>query len=608
MELANPAALIAFTAVLPVILLYFLKPKPKEIEIPSLMFFLEAKREERLKSFLQRFIRDPLLLLQLAIISLFALSMAAPFYMTQEQVREENVVMIMDASASMQSSDVAPSRFERARELALSALSKNSKYSVILAENVPALVLRDGSEAEAKAVLSQLKAKATPTNLADALLLARELLRGRENKRVLVFSDFAASSGDTAAAAKLVEASGAELELVQVRGEGRNTAIVELQKRKGEYVLGIKNYAGVVTEVSIRVSSSAATATYTKTLQPSAKNFLALRNVSGEVVITLENSDALALDNEAFIYVPPPRAQKILLISDNASSYLRYVFSSMENLEIREVSPPVLPAFAGYDLIIIDDIKNGSLLPGTVRDLESYVRNGGGLIVIASQSLAAAEELAPLLPVKLSSGTGKGSVAVAVINEVTKDVDFAGVTTRYLLAQDNNASAVLARTSDGSPVLAYRELGKGKAAYLGIAPRQEWSDFVLRPSFPILWVQLIEFTKKKEAERNFRTGEFLDFESETSVNTPSTRLVAQKLLLDEVGFYEARGETFAVSLLDEQESNLSTAIEIQAAKGEDYKFKPALKDVKRELDYALLPALLLLLLLEILYLNYRGEL
>ncbi|MFH1774667.1 MAG: BatA and WFA domain-containing protein [Methanobacteriota archaeon] len=586
----NSVALLGFAALLPIVMLYLVKPKPRSVVIPSLMFIREMeKKESKLNSLLKRFVKDPLLLIQLAVLFFATLAIAEPFYFSKENVEVENIALVLDASASMQATDVAPSRFAKAVELAKSAFSEKDRVSIVVAGNIPIVALKEGSGSEAKAVLSALKPKATPTNLNDAALLAGELLSGK-NRRILVFSDF--SNADAALAGKIVGAEGIALDFFRVGGEGKNIGIVDLRQFREGYSVLVKSYVNKAEKIGIEIfQNGILAASEERSIQPLSSEVFVLRNISGIASVKLRYSDDLLLDNQVFIAAHSPRKQKILLVSENKTSYLKYALAALKQAELSEAVPPIVPPFSLYDIVIIDKVSKESLLPGTIRELALYVENGGNLIVVASEHLKQLEELHPLLPVEIKESTSVGGVKIETANEITKDIDFEGVAVKYLAASAKNFSITLASAAD-NPLISLWYKGKGKAAYVGIRHEAEWSNFHLKTSFPIFWSKLVEFMVGGETNENLKTGNFLP--------------TSDGLFLDEVGIYEVKGKKIAVNLLDERESNISVAV----LEGLQYKhvFERTTIEVKKEFKNYLLFAALALVVGELLYLRRRGEL
>src|SRR5574337_666399 len=111
LQFANQAGLYALLSIIPLIIIYLLRPRPLKVKIPSLMFLMDIERKKRLNIF-RKFLKDPLFLIQLFVLTLVSLAVAAPFIMANEEAGGGHTVIILDASASMQ----ADGKFERAVE------------------------------------------------------------------------------------------------------------------------------------------------------------------------------------------------------------------------------------------------------------------------------------------------------------------------------------------------------------------------------------------------------------------------------------------------------------------------------------------------------------
>ena len=615
MEYTNPLAILALITLIPIIILYLIKPKPKDVTIPSLMFILSLqKRPNKISSLLRRLVRDPLLFIQLFVLSLLAIAMVNPYYFITESVQSESIAIVLDNSASMQSTDISPSRFAKAVGLARGVISDKDKVSIILAENIPVVALRGGSGGDAKSVLDNLKPKATPTNLGDAIILAKDILSEEKSKRIIVFSDFSSSTTDPLAAEKLASVENIKVDLVNVGGEGKNIGIVELKQQKEGYSVTVRNYLDKGETIVLElIKDGTLIFSEPRIIQPFSNEVFILRNISpGVTTINLKYADDLPIDNKAFIVIPAPKKYKTLIITENKTliSYLKFALIATGSVELSEAIPPVIPSFTTYDIVILDRVKKDSLLPGTFRDLITHIENGGNLIVVASEYLNNVDELSSVLPVEIKEGIGKSNVKIETINEITKDLFFEGINAKYLLANKKNKSIVLAVSQkDNSPLIAYWTIGKGIVAYVGIRPEEAWSDFHLKPSFPIFWLKLIEGMKGTESfsDYNFKTGDLLPLQKETNVKTPSTTLKTEKLFLDEVGIYEIKDKKVTANLLDEKESDISRVF-IPTARNASSSIERTTIDVKKDLERYLLPLALALVILELLYLRRRGEL
>jgi len=267
------------------------------------------------------------------------------------------------------------------------------------------------------------------------------------------------------------------------------------------------------------------------------------------------------------------------------------------------ISLPFTPPVFDHDLVIIENYTARSFLAGTFDDLESYVEKGGTLVVIAADDLLQIN--ANLLPVTVSNLSGSSRVRVQMVNEISKDVDF-GTVSAHFTAEAKNGSVVIADAEDGSPMLAFWNLGRGKVVYFGV--NEKWGDFQFTPSYPIFWYQLLNWVSDVSPvnEYNFRTGDFLPLGSEQTVRTPTTTITTNNVLFDQAGIYTFRDREIAVNMLDEQESDISALrtdiSESSGGGGGGTKTEP------KSLDMYLIVLVLLLVLYELYFLKRRGEL
>src|SRR5437763_10054520 len=111
-----PAALALLALAIPIIIFYMLRLRRDEAPVSSSMLWRRALLDRTANAPWQRLRRNLLLLLQLLLLLLLVISLARPF-LYQEAVATGNLVVVLDASASMQAADEVggTSRFERAR-------------------------------------------------------------------------------------------------------------------------------------------------------------------------------------------------------------------------------------------------------------------------------------------------------------------------------------------------------------------------------------------------------------------------------------------------------------------------------------------------------------
>ncbi len=97
-----------------IVLLYFLKLKRRPLEVPSTYLWHKSIEDLHVNALWQRLRRNLLLLLQLLLLALVALALLRPHWQGQRLVGDRFIFLI-DNSASMQATDVGPSRLDEAR-------------------------------------------------------------------------------------------------------------------------------------------------------------------------------------------------------------------------------------------------------------------------------------------------------------------------------------------------------------------------------------------------------------------------------------------------------------------------------------------------------------
>ena len=168
--LENPSSLVLLLLLIPVIILYLLKPKPESLKIPSLMLLISSGKKRNLRSFFQTLIRDPLLLIQLAAIAIIVFSLVNPYFSINTEY--SSTVIVLDNSASMSSTDVSPDRFSQAVDIA-SGYIKSGKSSLILAGSTPLLLFKDAESQKAILELNTVHAHAV---IADTYIASFQIV------------------------------------------------------------------------------------------------------------------------------------------------------------------------------------------------------------------------------------------------------------------------------------------------------------------------------------------------------------------------------------------------------------------------------------------------
>ena len=100
-----------------IVLLYLLKLRRREVVIPSVLLWRHAVQDVQANAPFQKLRRNLLLLLQLMALAAIVAGLAAPFIVAQ-RLGGKSTVLVLDASASMEATDAAGSRFEQGKQWA----------------------------------------------------------------------------------------------------------------------------------------------------------------------------------------------------------------------------------------------------------------------------------------------------------------------------------------------------------------------------------------------------------------------------------------------------------------------------------------------------------
>ncbi len=596
----EPSGLLWLGLLVPLILFYLIKPKPKVKEIPSLMFFMKASGRSRLLSFFRMFVHDFLFLVQLLLILLLALTASQPSININHDITARNTVIVLDSSASMQTMEGSETRFEKAVDAAKSALT--TRNTVIVARNRPGIGVQEASSGDAAAYLNLAEPFDTETAIGDAIILAGEILRGKEG-RVVVVSDFLATSGVEPEIAKAVLTSrGLVVNFINVAETGKNNVgFVDLVVEDDVTTAYIKNYNEQEVTVTLTVSDTSKQLTIpAKGVEPYV--FKTLPNVAE---LTLTPEDHLVVDNIIRTSAPDYKPVKVLLITNTPSAFLQNALKASPIVELTIGIPPIIPK-GDFDIIIIHNVNQNEVLPGTYDDLLKDVQNDQKTVIVTAQEESLSIDYRGLIPFGLTGTATNGLTRVENPTRFTKNIEFGKLPTYFTTVLQPGVISVAAVGNDTGVITVATVPGGGKLVYYGIL--EKGSDFKFSPYYPIFWHELIKYATNQKDIRgmNDKTGNTLLLDHETDVVTPNGKITTNRILFDKAGLYRMPERTIAVNLLSEEESDVNPRDKL-GDQIEDVEFSPVKEKRKFEWEWALLLISLFLLFGELLYIKLRGD-
>ena len=229
MQFLTPLALLGGLLAIPIILLYMLRLRRREVVISSTFLWQQIVRDNEANTPWQRLRRNLLLLLQLLILAALVIALARPF-ITVPAVGAGQMVLLLDASASMNATDAeGGTRFDAAKNEALNVvntLGVGNAMTIIRVADVPEVIAPATSD---RIVLAAAINGAQPSQASadwpGALTLAIGGAPDVEEFSVVIISD--GGLGDPA----LLPNVPGEVSYIPVGQSGENVAITALATR-----------------------------------------------------------------------------------------------------------------------------------------------------------------------------------------------------------------------------------------------------------------------------------------------------------------------------------------------------------------------------------------
>lgn len=570
----NPVGLWAAAFLPGIVLLYFLKLKRRRVVVPSTLLWRRAVNDSRANAPLQRLRTNLLLLLQLLMAALVAFALGKPAFMAAGKSASATVI-VLDASASMAASDVRPTRFAQAQQIALEhidALGSNAQAMVVIAGPRPRVaspfernrrVLRDAIEGAEPA--------AAPADLGGALQLALAASEGRIDREIVIISD---GAFEPPAGLRLKDVP---VVFERVGKTGGNVGIVALDvrlqsvgTRQGFFTVVNDGDAPVDVEVEITQDGSLIDVRpLTIPAGSESSDVFGLKAGEGGILrLQVTPGGTLAADDQAYVALPA-RGDLRVALGGNTKTLLKRALEADERLEVTDITlADATQAATENDIVVFHRESPAVLPPG--RWLLLDPPDGAGIFnvgpVVEDPGAVDADDQHPL-------------------------ARYAQLATVHIGRQRQMTippgARIIAETERGGPLLwTYNAAGRRLVVWSG---ELFASDLPLRPAFPILLANSIEYLCAGcgSGARAVRAGEVFRGEvpvgiEEVTIASPDGEsfdipVTEGEYLFERterIGVYEVRygsdkeaRSRFAVNLLSRAESNTVPRSEIKLTSG-----------------------------------------
>lgn len=348
--------------------MYMLRLRRREVVVSSTLLWQKLLRDREANAPWQKLRRNLLLFLQLLILAALVLALARPFFPVSSVISGSTVVLL-DGSASMQATDVAPNRFEAAKveiNRLINDLGGDNQMTLIHVGYASTVLVSAASD---KTVLRRALAEAQPTtatpNWEAALALAAGAAQGFRDGRIVIVSD-----GGLPADLPPLPTTPVYL---PVGESGENLAISALATRATE--AGPQLFASVANEGALdrqalfslsldgllydsrRISVPAGgSATLTWDLPEGTEAVVAH--------LSDHEGDKLALDDVAYAVHEGGVTNRALLVTEG-NLFLEQVFGVLPGVEAFKIGPDSALSAEEFDLVVFDGVPLPNPLPPT---------------------------------------------------------------------------------------------------------------------------------------------------------------------------------------------------------------------------------------------------
>lgn len=479
----TPLALALSVLAIPIIMLYMLRLRRTEMPISSTFLWQQLVRDREANAPWQKLRFNWLLLLQLLILAALVLALARPFT-TVKTITTGRIVLLLDASASMNATDIAPHRFAEARDIALDlvdTLGADDTMTVIRVAEVPEVLAAASRD---KLVLREAIRSADSSDAsADwsaAMTLAAAGAVGVDELKVVIISDGGLP-------ANLPPVPG-DVRFVPVGESAENLALsalatAALPGQPPQLFARISNYGDREAEVimDLRLDGSDVLFTARRYTIP-ARSYVDIFDIDlPEAFETLaahltlpgnaSTRDFLASDNRAYAVRDRAGAGRVLLVTED-NLFLEQVFRSLRGVQLFRAQPGDDLGAGDYDLYVLDGV-----LPDELPDGDLLIINPPG-----------DTDFFTLGPQRQAAQTLRVHPDDPRVRNLGVFMETVNLREYHALSAEDWATVLVSSGDD--PLVAAGEIDNRQVVILPFDARYPNTDMVLQPAWPILIAEL----------------------------------------------------------------------------------------------------------------------
>ncbi len=491
MTLLAPAALWFLVIAGAVVALYLLKIKRRSATVPVLEFWLALAGKTRVHSLFDRLKRLLSMLLWLAIVGCLILALGNPIF-SLGKIKPRAIAIVIDNSASMQTVEAdleGRTRFELAKT-AIEAISGgrpvSDEWLLIEAARQPRVVQPWTFDSAAlRKAADALAPFAGSAGLEEAVRLAGQLAAGRTDPCIVVISD--------GAAGKVASLAATDNRIIHWPiGKTRDNAgighlAVRPHRQNSNYdaLVSVVNDSDqpLDTQLVLEIDGSTDSVELVKA-EPGAtweKSIVIDAPDGGVLRASLDRTDALALDNEAFAILEPIRPAVVWLVTPKESAFFfEQALASMTPLIWPEESLTLAPeqyAQAAAAATAGGSLRRPDLVIFNGWTPEQFPAEGRFVVVNACPPVLGGVSGEPIVAPQIHLAPKPHTI----LQHITLQGSRLAKAARLTLKQP---ALVLASADDGEPLVALVEQPQRQTLLVAFDVLD--SDLPFRNAFPLL--------------------------------------------------------------------------------------------------------------------------
>ena len=499
MNFLSPLFILVGLLAIPILLLYVLKLRREDRLVSSTMLWQMVLEDRQANSPWQRLRRNLLLIVQLLVLFVLVAALLRPAF-PGGVISNAQVIVILDATASMQATDVAPSRFDAAKDAIaaiIADLPAQSEMTLVLASAQPSTLLTHSRDKQAlRRALDGATAGAGEANWGAALALAHAAISLPDHLLVLV-SDGGWPDGELVFFSE-------RLKHITVGSGQENLGItafsVASTQTGAELFVKVRNYGVMQKTTLLSVYREGALLQADRIqIPPGGEHATVVAGLSKEPAryrvqlapdVTVPQNDLLPIDDQAYFIFNPTAGKRVLLVSEG-NFFLEQVLAALPEIEAFQSFPAAA--------------ESGVALPGD--PFAVYIFDGSFPETLPAGSLLLINPPPnPLFPVGPTT-SNFGSMEV-LAHPLTQHISWDQIQIQEIKPIELPLWADVLVNSDTGPLVFVGEHQARRIAVLAFDLLA--SDLPLHITFPILFDSLLAFLNPPvmyDAPHGYQVGE-----------------------------------------------------------------------------------------------------